>query len=130
MRIGMICPYSFDVPGGVQAHVVELAQVFIERGHEVSVLAPSAPQTPLPDYVVSAGPALAIPYNGSVSRVNFSPTGYLRLRAWIDEYGFDVLHVHEPNAPSISMLSLMVASGPTDPVGCACGASPPIGCRR
>lgn len=108
----MICPYSFDVPGGVQAHVVELAQVFIERGHEVSVLAPSAPQTRLPDYVVSAGPALAIPYNGSVSRVNFSPTGYLRLRAWLDENRFDVLHVHEPNAPSISMLSLMVASGP------------------
>ncbi|MEE4022910.1 glycosyltransferase family 4 protein [Gordonia sp. PKS22-38] len=112
MRIGMICPYSFDVPGGVQAHVVELAQVFIERGHEVSVLAPSAPQTPLPDYVVSAGPALAIPYNGSVSRVNFSPTGYLRLRDWLAHSRFDVLHVHEPNAPSLSMMSLMVASGP------------------
>ena len=112
MRIGMVCPYSFDVPGGVQAHVVELAHVFIERGHEVSVLAPAARETDLPDYVVRAGPALAIPYNGSVSRVNFSPKGYLTLRRWIAENGFDVLHVHEPNAPSISMLSLMVASGP------------------
>uniref|UniRef100_UPI003D90F762 glycosyltransferase family 4 protein n=1 Tax=Gordonia sp. B7-2 TaxID=3420932 RepID=UPI003D90F762 len=112
MRIGMVCPYSFDVPGGVQAHVMELAQVFIERGHEVSVLAPAADDTELPDYVVRAGPALAIPYNGSVSRVNFSPKGYLRLRRWIAENGFDVLHVHEPNAPSISMLSLMVGSGP------------------
>ena len=73
MRIGMVCPYSFDVPGGLQAHVVELAHVFIERGHEVSVLAPAAGETDLPDYVVRAGPALAIPYNGSVSRVNFSP---------------------------------------------------------
>lgn len=108
----MVCPYSFDVPGGVQAHVVELARVFIDRGHDVSVLAPAAPETPLPDYVVSAGPALAIPYNGSVSRLNFSPKGYLRLRDWIDTEKFDVLHVHEPNAPSISMLSLMVASGP------------------
>ncbi|GAB89214.1 mannosyltransferase PimA [Gordonia rhizosphera NBRC 16068] len=108
----MVCPYSFDVPGGVQAHVVELAKVFIERGHEVSVLAPAAPDTVLPPYVVSAGPALAIPYNGSVSRVNFSPKGYLRLREWIAEGDFDVLHVHEPNSPSISMLSLMVASGP------------------
>ena len=68
--------------------------------------------TELPDYVVRAGPALAIPYNGSVSRVNFSPKGYLRLRRWVAENGFDVLHVHEPNSPSISMLSLMVASGP------------------
>lgn len=112
MKIGMVCPYSFDIPGGVQAHVVELAQVFIERGHQVSVLAPASAATTLPDYVVSAGNALAIPYNGSVSRVNFSPTGYRRLRRWIAENGFDVLHVHEPNSPSLSMLSLMVAAGP------------------
>ncbi|MDH3044069.1 glycosyltransferase family 4 protein [Gordonia alkanivorans] len=112
MRIGMICPYSFDVPGGVQAHVTELAHVFIDRGHEVSVLAPASRRTELPEYVVRVGPSLALPYNGSVSRVNFSPKGYLRLRRWIAENGFDVLHVHEPNSPSISMLSLMVASGP------------------
>lgn len=112
MRIGMVCPYSFDVPGGVQAHVVELAQVFIERGHVVSVLAPSADGALLPDYVVSAGPALAIPYNGSVSRVNFSPRGYRQLRRWIDEGEFDVLHAHEPNSPSLSMMALMVAIGP------------------
>ena len=108
----MVCPYSFDVPGGVQAHVVELAQVFIERGHEVSVLAPAGSGVRLPDFVVSAGPALAIPYNGSVSRVTFSPHAYRELRRWIDDGRFDVLHVHEPNAPSLSMLSLVVADGP------------------
>ncbi|MEZ5211472.1 MULTISPECIES: glycosyltransferase family 4 protein [unclassified Gordonia (in: high G+C Gram-positive bacteria)] len=112
MKIGMICPYSFDVPGGVQAHVIELAEVFIRRGHEVRVLAPAALDTELPDYVDSAGPALAIPYNGSVSRVNFSPKGLHRLRKWIADNEFDVLHVHEPNSPSLSMLSLMVATGP------------------
>ncbi|MCF8569716.1 glycosyltransferase family 4 protein [Gordonia sp. HY002] len=112
MKIGMICPYSFDVPGGVQAHVVELAEVFIGRGHEVRVLAPAGTDVVLPDYVDSAGPALGIPYNGSVSRVTFSPKAYHRLRRWIAVNEFDVLHVHEPNAPSLSMLSLMVASGP------------------
>ena len=112
MRVGIVCPYSFDVAGGVQFHVRDLAESLLGRGHEVSVLAPAARETDLPDYVVRAGPALAIPYNGSVSRVNFSPKGYLTLRRWIAENGFDVLHVHEPNAPSISMLSLMVASGP------------------
>lgn len=40
MRIGMICPYSFDVPGGVQSHVLQLAEVMRTRGHLVSVLAP------------------------------------------------------------------------------------------
>jgi phosphatidyl-myo-inositol alpha-mannosyltransferase len=112
MKIGMICPYSFDIPGGVQAHVMELAQVFINRGHTVSVLAPAGKGTELPDYVVSVGEALAIPYNGSVARLNFSPKAYGRLRSWLREEEFDVLHVHEPNSPSISMLSLMVAQGP------------------
>ncbi|MGH8883143.1 MAG: glycosyltransferase family 4 protein, partial [Stackebrandtia sp.] len=112
MKIGMVCPYSFDVPGGVQSHVVELAQVLLERGHKVSVLAPAGEEVELPDFVVSAGKAVAIPYNGSVARLSFGPTAYTRLRRWIADNDFDVLHVHEPNAPSISMLALKVAEGP------------------
>lgn len=112
MKIGMVCPYSFDVPGGVQAHVVELAEVLIERGHRVSVLAPASDDTELPDFVVSAGRAVAIPYNGSVARLSFGPTAYSRLRRWISDNDFDVLHIHEPNAPSLSMLALRVADGP------------------
>ncbi|MBF6454036.1 glycosyltransferase family 4 protein [Nocardia cyriacigeorgica] len=112
MKIGMVCPYSFDVPGGVQAHVVELARVMIERGHKVSVLAPASDSTPLPEFVVSAGRAVAIPYNGSVARLSFGPTAYTRIRRWIDGNDFDVLHIHEPNAPSLSMLALKIAEGP------------------
>ncbi|MGW5286835.1 glycosyltransferase family 4 protein [Rhodococcus pyridinivorans] len=112
MRIGMVCPYSFDVPGGVQAHVVDLAEVLIGRGHEVSVLAPASETTPVPDFVVSAGRAVAIPYNGSVARLSFGPVSYARVRRWINDNDFDVLHIHEPNAPSLSMLALKVAEGP------------------
>ncbi|MGV9615155.1 glycosyltransferase family 4 protein [Nocardia xishanensis] len=112
MKIGMVCPYSFDVPGGVQAHVVELARVLIERGHRVSVLAPASEGTPLPEFVVSAGRAVAIPYNGSVARLSFGPMAYTRIRRWIDGNDFDVLHIHEPNAPSLSMLALKIAEGP------------------
>lgn len=112
MKIGMVCPYSFDVPGGVQAHVVELAEVLIERGHKVSVLAPASDGTDLPDFVVSAGRAVAIPYNGSVARLTFGPVSYARTRRWIAENDFDVLHIHEPNAPSLSMLAMKIAEGP------------------
>lgn len=108
----MICPYSFDVPGGVQAHVGELAQVFLQRGHHVSVLAPASASVDLPDYVVSAGRAVAIPYNGSVARLRFGVGTYARIRRWIRDNDFDVLHIHEPNAPSLSMLALKVAEGP------------------
>ncbi|MGH3543923.1 MAG: glycosyltransferase family 4 protein, partial [Mycobacterium sp.] len=112
MRIGMVCPYSFDVPGGVQSHVLQLAEVMRARGQNVSVLAPSSPHVSLPDYVVSAGKAVPIPYNGSVARLQFSPAVHGRVRRWLADGDFDVLHLHEPNAPSLSMWALRVAEGP------------------
>ena len=112
MRIGMVCPYSFDVPGGVQSHVLQLAEVMRARGHEVSVLAPVSPHASLPDYVVSAGKAVPIPYNGSVARLRFGPATHRKVKKWLAEGDFDVLHLHEPNAPSLSMLALNIAEGP------------------
>ncbi|RAU90148.1 alpha-(1-2)-phosphatidylinositol mannosyltransferase [Mycobacterium colombiense] len=112
MRIGMVCPYSFDVPGGVQSHVLQLAEVMRARGHDVSVLAPSSPHAALPGYVVSAGKAVPIPYNGSVARLRFGPATHRKVKKWLAEGDFDVLHLHEPNAPSLSMLALNIAEGP------------------
>lgn len=112
MRIGMVCPYSFDVHGGVQAHVLDLAAVLTERGHQVSVLAPASPHVNLPDYVVSGGKAVPIPYNGSVARLRFGPATHRLVKKWIARGDFDVLHLHEPNAPSLSVLALMIAEGP------------------
>jgi phosphatidyl-myo-inositol alpha-mannosyltransferase len=112
MRIGMVCPYSFDVPGGVQSHVLQLAEVMHSHGHEVSVLAPSSSHVALPDYVVSGGKAVPIPYNGSVARLRFGPATHRKVKRWLADGEFDVLHLHEPNAPSLSMLALAVAEGP------------------
>jgi phosphatidylinositol alpha-mannosyltransferase len=112
MRIGMVCPYSFDVPGGVQSHVLQLAEVMRGRGHEVSVLAPSSPHVNLPDYVVSGGKAVPVPYNGSVARLRFGPATHRKVKRWLTDGDFDVLHLHEPNAPSLSMLALRIAEGP------------------
>lgn len=112
MRIGMVCPYSFDVPGGVQSHVLQLAEVMRGLGHEVSVLAPSSPHVELPDYVVSGGKAVPIPYNGSVARLRFGPATHRKVKQWLMQGDFDVLHLHEPNAPSLSMLALQAAEGP------------------
>ena len=114
MRIGMVCPYSFDVPGGVQSHVLQLATVMRDRGHEVSVLAPASPEAKgsLPDFVVSGGKAIPIPYNGSVARLRFGPATHRKVKRWLQQGQFDVLHLHEPNAPSLSMLALNIAQGP------------------
>ncbi|WET76702.1 glycosyltransferase family 4 protein [Amycolatopsis sp. QT-25] len=112
MKIGIVCPYSFDVPGGVQGHVIDLAKALLARGHQVSVLAPADEDSDVPDFVVPAGKALGIPYNGSVARLQFGPVSYSRVRRWIRDGDFDVLHLHEPAAPSLSLLALKVADGP------------------
>ncbi|RAO57899.1 glycosyltransferase family 4 protein [Micromonospora saelicesensis] len=112
MRIGIVCPYSFDVPGGVQNHVMDLAEALIALGHEVSVLAPADEDSPLPDYVVSAGRAVPLPYNGSVARIAFGPVSTARVRRWITNGDFDVLHVHEPLTLSLSLLAVLSARGP------------------
>ena len=112
MRVGIVCPYSWDVPGGVQYHVRDLSEVLRSRGHEVSVLAPADDDTPLPPYVVPAGRAVPVPYNGSVARVNFGPLSATRVRRWLREGHFDVLHIHEPATPSLSLLACWAATGP------------------
>lgn len=112
MRIGVVCPYSFDVPGGVQFHVRDLAEHLIDQGHEVSVLAPADDDTPVPAYVVSSGRAVPVPYNGSVARVNFGPVSARRVRRWLEGGEFDVVHIHEPVTPSLSVLALWACDGP------------------
>ncbi|MDI5937923.1 MULTISPECIES: glycosyltransferase family 4 protein [Micromonospora] len=112
MRIGIVCPYSFDVPGGVQNHVMDLAEALLGLGHEVSVLAPADEDSPLPPYVVPAGRAVPLPYNGSVARIAFGPVSSARVRRWIARGEFDVLHVHEPLTLSLSMLAVLSAKGP------------------
>jgi len=112
MRIGIVCPYSFDVPGGVQFHVRDLAELLIRQGHQVSVLAPANDDTPVPSYVEAAGRAVPVKYNGSVARLTFGPVSAGRVRRWLAEGDFDVLHLHEPVIPSLSLLALWAATGP------------------
>ncbi|HEX9539648.1 MAG TPA: glycosyltransferase family 4 protein [Streptosporangiaceae bacterium] len=112
MRVGLVCPYTWDVPGGVQQHIRDLAEALTGLGHEVSVISPADDDTPLPDYVVSAGRAVPVPYNGSVARLAFGFLSASRVRRWVKEGAFDVLHVHEPAAPSLSLLACWVADGP------------------
>jgi phosphatidylinositol alpha-mannosyltransferase len=113
MRIGLVCPYTWDVPGGVQEHVRGLADALIDLGHYVSVIAPANEDEPVePSYVVPAGRAVPVPYNGSVARLAFGFLSASRVRRWLKEGDFDVVHVHEPAAPSLSLLACWVTDGP------------------
>lgn len=112
MKIGIACPYSWDVPGGVQFHIRDLAKELISRGHSVSVIAPAEDVQSLPSFVTPTGSAIPIPYNGSIARLSFGPRVNREVRQWLREGEFDVVHVHEPFIPSISLLALMSAESP------------------
>lgn len=111
LRIGIVCPYSWDFPGGVQNHIRDLAEFLINNGHYVEVLAPATESDELPDYVISAGRAVSIPYNGAVARILFGVVANSRVRSWISDGNFDLLHLHEPAIPSLSLLACWAGDG-------------------
>ncbi|MEU7836220.1 MULTISPECIES: glycosyltransferase family 4 protein [unclassified Nonomuraea] len=112
MKVGIVCPYSWDMPGGVKQHIDDLAQALIAQDHEVSVIAPAADDEELPPYVTGAGRAIPVPYNGSVARMSFGFISAARVRRWVRDGRFDVLHIHEPLVPSLGVLACWAAKGP------------------
>jgi phosphatidyl-myo-inositol alpha-mannosyltransferase len=116
MRVGIVCPYSFNVPGGVQNHVLGLARYLRQAGHRPYVLAPGelgpAGEALDVEEFASVGAAMPVRYNGSVARVNFGPLSAARVRRWLRKGKFDLLHIHEPITPSISLLALWAAEQP------------------
>ena len=112
MRIGIVCPYAWDVPGGVQFHVRDLAEHFLAQGHEVGVLAPADDDALMPAYLTSCGRAVPVRYNGSVARVSFGPVNSARVTRWLEAGDFDVVHIHEPLVPSASLMALWASTEP------------------
>ena len=111
MKIGIVNPYSWDVPGGVGFHIRDLALKLRSRGHDVQVLTPST-SADLPEWITSAGSSVSIPFNGSVANISVKPKALARTRRWLADNDFDVVHVHEPVVPSVSMAAAMLSSAP------------------
>lgn len=119
LRIGLVCPYSLSVPGGVGNHVLGLAGYLSSVGDQVRILAPGellpgrAAQHGLRmDQFTSVGRALPIPYNGSVARITFGLRTAARVGHWLAANDLDLLHIHEPLAPSVSLISLLRSTAP------------------
>jgi len=148
MRIAIVCPYAWDMVGGVQTHVRALARTLARRDHEVRIIAPlnsrsrggsdgygapgyAASGYGAPGYAasgygadgfapdgygapgfVAAGRAVGIPANGSVAPVAFGPGAALGVRRALKEFAPDVVHLHEPLIPSVSLHALWGADAP------------------
>lgn len=111
LRIGLVCPYSVTIPGGVQGQVLGLARALRTMGHRVRVLAP-ADGVPPDAGVTPLGVSVPTAANGSVAPVAPDPSAQLRTIRAINDEGFDVLHLHEPLAPGPTMTALLVNAAP------------------
>src|SRR6266540_3971476 len=111
MRIVQACPYSWDAPGGVQVHVRQLAEHLRGRGHEVLVIAPGERRANRPGLLI-AGRPVRIPYNGSVAPISPWPSTLRAVGAALAEFEPELVHVHEPFAPSVSLAAVLRSKAP------------------
>jgi phosphatidyl-myo-inositol alpha-mannosyltransferase len=117
VRVGLVSPYSFTYPGGVGRHVEALTAELIDKGHDVQLLAPYDPDDRIarlthkgarpepreqPDYLIPLGRTAGFPMNGAVSNLSVFPESLATLSRAVRNGRFDVVHVHEPNAPLVS----------------------------
>ena len=111
VRIGLVCPYSLTIPGGVQGQVLGLARALRHQGHEVRVLGPC--DGPPPDAgVTPLGKSVPLAANGSIAPIAPDPSAALRTFRILRDEEFDVLHLHEPLVPGPCMWSGLVKSAP------------------
>jgi phosphatidylinositol alpha-mannosyltransferase len=127
VRIALVSPYSWTYPGGVTRHIEALAEHLIAQGHEARVLTPVDRDTravavlhggarpaprPLPAYVVPLGGTVGLPMNGAISNLALTPSSIARLRHELRTGGYDVVHVHSPDAAAISWDAVMSSPAP------------------
>lgn len=127
MRILQVCPYSWSAFGGVQSHVRDLSSNLRSRGHDVLVLAAgplsdsdrkwkskSAQAQPTANdfFVQTIGRSRAVAFNGSVAPVCVQPRAIASVRRSIQTFRPDVVHVHEPMVPALSLAAMWFARGP------------------
>ena len=111
MRVGLVCPYSLTLPGGVQGQVLSLGSALRAKGLDVRILGPCDGPPPDPS-VTPLGDSLPTAANGSVAPIAPAPSAQLRLIRALRDERFDVVNVHEPIAPGVTQTALVFKSQP------------------
>lgn len=110
MRVALVSPYDLDAHGGVQAHVLELAAALRAAGDDVVVIGPGGGSV---DGVRCVGGSVRVPFNESVAPIALSPLAARRTTDVVREVRPDVIHVHEPAVPVVSLSALLASEVPT-----------------
>src|SRR6266516_7209884 len=95
MKIGIVSPYDWSYPGGVREHIRHLAEQFINKGHDVRVLAPGIETKGLLNeqrLFFGMRKSAPLPFNGSIARIAIDPMLSWRVRDILQREKFDILH--------------------------------------
>jgi phosphatidylinositol alpha-mannosyltransferase len=111
VRIGLVCPYSLTIPGGVQGQVLALARSLRSLGHDTRVLAPCDGPPPEPG-VAPLGKSVPTASNGSIAPLAPDPAAQLRTIRVLRDEMFEVIHLHEPLCPGPTMTALLFRNAP------------------
>src|SRR4029450_9793281 len=104
MKIGLVTPYIYPLPGGVNAHVQELYENLVGRGHDVRIISSThGPQRPSEGDIIRLGYGWSVPPNGSVGTLTVSHRYGQLVQEMLDRERFDLIHYHEPFVPFLSL---------------------------
>lgn len=106
MRIALVSPYDYSVPGGVNKHINHLEREFTRLGHEPRILVPSSEQVNDAHVINASSSIIPVPFAGSIARISLSPRTYRRTKRILQEGRYDVLHLHEPLMPMLPLAVL------------------------
>jgi phosphatidylinositol alpha-mannosyltransferase len=107
MKIGLVSPYVYPLPGGVTQHVGYLYEHLRRRGHDVRIISAShGLQRGTEGDVIRVGKGFSVPANGSVGTLTVSFRFAAQVREMLDRERFDLLHFHEPLVPFLSWVVL------------------------
>ena len=111
MKIAQVSPYDWNYPGGIRDHVLNLSEQFIQMGHDVHILAPGSVTkgTLSKSHIYTIGRTIPFPFNGSIARISLIPDLTWSVRRILQREHFDVIHIHEPLVPSISLAVLRLS---------------------
>jgi phosphatidyl-myo-inositol alpha-mannosyltransferase len=111
MKIGLVTPYVFPLPGGVTQHVGYLYENLRLRGHDVRILTSShGLQRASEGDIIRIGKGFSMPVNGSVGTITLSPRFVSQVRDMLEREQFDLLHFHEPFVPFLSPIVLRLST--------------------
>jgi phosphatidylinositol alpha-mannosyltransferase len=103
LKIGIVSPYGYPHPGGVNEHVRHTYDSMTAMGHDVWIITSKyGRERESEGHVIRLGTGWAAPANGSVGRVTLGLRFKHQARELLDAHRFDILHFHEPLVPFLS----------------------------